>query len=277
MSWRKCLETDREMLLAHMRAHLGDAMFPFVNLRDHAMGGPEARAMEFWWDGQNAMGLTREGMAMPVAPYAPDWAALRPSMVGRKICGILGETQQLRALQGALGLGAAEAKLDHDEPAFALDLAEMVMPEMDGFSLSPITAETRPLAIDWRAAYHAEILGTPEENCAAQAVKDINKDMVKDSHRILWQSGTAVAMTGFNATVEETVQIGGVYTPPERRRQGLARRAVALHLAEARAQGFTRSVLFAASDNAARAYRAIGFQRRGAYTILLLRSGEMVQ
>lgn len=277
MSWRKCLEIDREMLLAHMRAHLADAMFPFINLRDHAMGGPEPRAMEFWWDGQNAMGLTREGMAMPVAPYVPEWAALRPSMAGRKIIGIVGETQQVRALQGALGLGAAEAQLDRDEPAFALDLAEMVMPDMDGFSLSPITAEIRPAAIDWRAAYHAEALGTPEEDCAAQAAKDIESYMAKDSHRILWHSGTPVAMTGFNAVVEETAQIGGVYTPPERRRQGLARRALALHLAEARAQGITHSVLFAASDNAAKAYRAIGFQRRAGYTILLLRSGEVIQ
>ena len=73
----------------------------------------------------------------------------------------------------------------------------------------------------------------------------------------------------------EAVQIGGVYTPPALRRKGLARRAVALHLAEARAQGSEMAVLFAASDNASRAYEAIGFERRGDYAVLVYETPQV--
>jgi predicted GNAT family acetyltransferase len=77
-------------------------------------------------------------------------------------------------------------------------------------------------------------------------------------------------MTGFNATLPEIVQIGGVYTPADLRGRGYARRAVALHLAEARGKGTARAVLFAANDAAARAYRAIGFQPAVPFTLFLL-------
>ena len=81
--------------------------------------------------------------------------------------------------------------------------------------------------------------------------------------------GKPVAMTGFNARLPEVVQIGGVYTPPELRGNGYAKLAVALHLIEARTAGATRAVLFAASESAARAYIAIGFQPAGQFSLLL--------
>jgi predicted GNAT family acetyltransferase len=77
-------------------------------------------------------------------------------------------------------------------------------------------------------------------------------------------------VAGFNATLPEIVQIGGVYTPAALRGKGYARRAVALHLAEARAAGVARAVLFAANDAAARAYQAIGFRRADPFTLFLL-------
>jgi predicted GNAT family acetyltransferase len=65
------------------------------------------------------------------------------------------------------------------------------------------------------------------------------------------------------------VQVGGIYTPPALRGRGLARAAVALHLAEARNTGVSRAVLFAASPAAARAYTAIGFQPNGSFALVL--------
>jgi predicted GNAT family acetyltransferase len=60
----------------------------------------------------------------------------------------------------------------------------------------------------------------------------------------------------------DVVQVGGVYTPPALRGKGHARLALALHLAEARGKGVGRAILYAFSEPAARAYRAIGFQAR---------------
>ncbi|WP_139792875.1 GNAT family N-acetyltransferase [Pseudophaeobacter leonis] len=86
--------------------------------------------------------------------------------------------------------------------------------------------------------------------------------------RILEVGGAPVAMTNFNAALPSIVQVGGVYTPPDLRGLGYARRAVALHLAEAQQAGITEATLFAANPAAARAYEAIGFSRIGSYRIV---------
>lgn len=64
------------------------------------------------------------------------------------------------------------------------------------------------------------------------------------------------------------VQVGGVYTPPGQRSRGFARRAVALHLAEAHGYGVQEAILFAAGTAAVRAYRKLGFERIGDYRIV---------
>jgi predicted GNAT family acetyltransferase len=78
-----------------------------------------------------------------------------------------------------------------------------------------------------------------------------------------------VAMVGFNARLPGIVQVGAVWTPPEHRRQGLARAAVALHLAEARAERVSRAILFTSNPFAERAYRALGFREVGRFALLI--------
>ncbi len=81
-------------------------------------------------------------------------------------------------------------------------------------------------------------------------------------------------MTGFNATVDDLVQVGGVYTPPEGRGRGLARRAVALHLQEAREKGARRGILFANDPSAIAAYRAVGFRPIGRFVLIMFKEGH---
>ena len=85
----------------------------------------------------------------------------------------------------------------------------------------------------------------------------------------MFEGGAPVAKTGFNAVLPDMVQVGAVYTPPDLRGRGYARRAVALHLAQARDLGVQRAILFSANAAASRAYEAIGFQRVGAYRVAL--------
>ena len=54
-----------------------------------------------------------------------------------------------------------------------------------------------------------------------------------------------------------------VWTPPDLRGRGYARRIVAEALREAQQVGVTRAVLFTESSAARRAYEALGFQRVG--------------
>jgi predicted GNAT family acetyltransferase len=168
-----------------------------------------------------------------------------------------------------LGLDAAHTRKDEDEPAFALDLDHLRIPDLPGASLTPAMATHRPLLVDWRTAYHCETLGTPAAEAANFAATDIDRMIDRGNHRLLLVDNQPVALTGFNATLPQIVQVGGVYTPPALRGRGFARVAVALHLAEARKSGVTRAVLFAASRAAARAYTSIGFQPNGSFALVL--------
>ena len=92
--------------------------------------------------------------------------------------------------------------------------------------------------------------------------------------RLLVVNGKPVAQTGFNVALPDSVQIGGVYTPPENRRQGYGRLAVALHLQKVRAQGVQKAILFSANEYASRAYRGIGFEQIGHYTLTIFSTPE---
>ncbi|MFN4191607.1 MAG: GNAT family N-acetyltransferase [Tabrizicola sp.] len=162
------------------------------------------------------------------------------------------------------------ARLDDDEPGFALDLADLRLPDAPGTRLVPAAKVARDLLLAWRAAATVETQGMPPSQSRACAAKDVDGWLDRDSHRVLLHNGQPVALTGFNAALPEIVQVGGVYTPPDLRNRGYARTAVALHLAEARAAGANRAVLFAATPAAVRAYRALGFQPAADFTLFLL-------
>jgi predicted GNAT family acetyltransferase len=109
------------------------------------------------------------------------------------------------------------------------------------------------------------------------ALDDYDTYCEEDSHVVLMEGGVPLCMTGFNGHQPGVVQIGGVYTPPDMRGLGLARRALALHLAQARGEGVMRAVLSAASPAAVRAYTAIGFRQTGVWSLCLFDPAEVVE
>jgi ribosomal protein S18 acetylase RimI-like enzyme len=163
----------------------------------------------------------------------------------------------------AAGLDRAATTLDADEPQFLLELDALRVPEGATW-LGPLDPAR---AADWRAAYERELgFGKADPEEAARQVADW---IAAGSHRMLWDGAEPVAMTGFNAALPDIVQVGGVYVPPALRGRGHARRAVGLHLAEARARGGRRATLFAASTEAVACYRPLGFERVGTFALIL--------
>lgn len=270
-------EDRRDALAAFLRTDLPGAVFPLVNLTPaglpmHAWVAIEAGAIRAF------VGLTADGMAMPLAtPGWVGWAAARAALAGAAVQGMIGRPESVRGLRTALGLGAAPPRKDEVEQGFALDLADLVMPPLDGCRLEPLGARWRDQAIAWRCAYEVEALAALPDQAAARAPGVVDRWIAQGSHRMLVRDGAAMAMTGFNADLGDVVQVGGVWTPPEGRLQGRARAAVALHLAEARRQGVTRALLFAASEPAARAYAAIGFSRSGQIALVLFDGPQRVR
>lgn len=275
---------DIDQIIAFLNQHVADSMFPLVNLRDHGLGTAHPRSMSIWIartgpDVTGLIGCTAEGMIMPQLPdlTSAAWGGMPAALSGasgRNVIGVIGAADQSARVIDMLGLGDAAFRVNADEESYILPLDALVLPDCTGYALHQPNDADRPLMKSWRAQYCSEVLGTPLADAPAQAGSDVDGYLERDSHRILMQGGTPVAMTGFNAQLPDTVQIGGVFTPPHQRNRGHARRAVALHLAEARRAGATQAVLFAASTAAAAAYRAIGFIRRGTFRMALL-DGEV--
>lgn len=263
-----------------LKAHITTSMFPLTNLINYGMAGGHPRAVSFWvrWQaGQitDVLCLSDEGMIFPQCPTAP-WADVAVVLHGTKVKGLLGHGAQVQGLRGALGLPTLAA-LDTVEPLYQMSLSDLTMPDGDGFVLSPLSQLPLSLAEQWRAAYAVEALGVPVADAGAQAKRDVSGYLARDSHRVLLKKdGDPVAMTGFNATLPDIVQIGGVYTPRELRSRGYARKAVAMHLAQARSNGAKNAVLFAANAAAEKAYQAIGFRQTGQFAMTIYDNPQVV-
>ncbi|MCY1127728.1 GNAT family N-acetyltransferase [Frigidibacter sp. RF13] len=277
MTWCTARQNDSGKIASFLEAYIDWAMFPLSNLRAGQRGEAGRYRTRFLIRrvGESitgALGHSATGMLFPVIPdlSSADVAALRPLLAGEAVSGLIGRKDWAHPLAASLGFDRAARQRFTDEPGFALDLNRLRMPDRTGLTLAPLCHKDRALLIGWRGAYHVEILGLDPAKADETAAADIDEYVARGSHRLLLQDGTPVAMTGVNAALERIVQIGGVYTPPALRGRGFARAAVALHLEELHGRGIRRAVLFAASEGAARAYRAIGFEPTGEMTMLLL-------
>jgi RimJ/RimL family protein N-acetyltransferase len=272
--------SDRPDIEAFLRSHVATSMFPLSNLARYGWDGAQPRAVRFWLRRDEVMitdvlTLTNEGIAMPQCPTG-DWADVARACAGQELLGIIAEATQVAALRSALGLNDAETVLNNDEPLYQLQLSDLKVPDTPG-RLVPLEHADREMMIDWRADYEVEVLNTPVGDARDAAQSDIRSCIDADSHRVLLVDNVPVSTTGFNARLSDAVQIGGVFTPPRLRGRGYARRAVALHLAEARGNGVGQAVLFAANEPAERAYRAIGFRQIGRFALCLFKEPQLAR
>lgn len=192
---------------------------------------------------------------------------------GRRVAGLLGPWAQVDAARRALGLAGAAAAKTGREALFALDLADLIVPESlarGAVRHRLATAADLDLLIAWRVAFSLEALGlTDGPALHAEARDDLTRSVAHGASWVLEEDGRAVAYSAFNGRLPEIVQIGGVWTPPELRGRGYARAVVAGSLLDARREGVRRAVLFAEDPAAQRAYLALGFRVTGDYGLVL--------
>ena len=260
-----------------MNAHAATSMFPLSNLARHGMNGGHPRACNFYMrriggEITDVLTVSEEGVLFPQCPNGFDDVA--KVFQGKTVKALLGDADQVAALRKILGLNHA-AQLDTVEPAYSMDLADLIVPPHD-FTLRPLQDVPIDTLIRWRAGYNVESLDVLSDQAVARAESDIASYIDHNSHRSLWDQGRPVGMTGFNAVLPNIVQIGGVYIPPDLRNRGCGRTAVALHLLEAASEGVTQSVLFAANAAAERAYQAIGFKPNGRFSIAFYDAPQVI-
>lgn len=277
---RKATEQDAPAIKALLKRHIETSMFLLGNLESlgiNATGHPHATTFYLRDEGEisGVFGCTEAGFLMCQCPElgAEDARAFVRHITGAKLRGITGHPAQTEALMAALSFPAQVWHRNDIEPLYALELSRLQpAPE----NIRTPTSRDEALLAEWFTTYVTETgLSTP------QAAKDEGPNRAKsvigsDRTELLLDDGAPVAMGSLNAKAGSAVQIGGVFVPKELRGRGLAGRIVAAQLAKARDTGATRAILFAASDNAARAYEKIGFERIGGYRVAMLRAPMIV-
>jgi RimJ/RimL family protein N-acetyltransferase len=269
---------DEAAIDAFLADYAETSMFLRGNLHTLGLFDRESpHGTEFWLAGDAngiaaVFGLSNAGFAMSQAPDAPPalWSAFAAAVEGRALAGITGEVHQVAQAKRALGVDAADYALDLPEPLYRLDLTALAVPDRPG-TIRPPTEADGALLFDWTRAYSAELHMSSPERLDEEARGRAQHALASGNVRLLEIDATPVAMTATNARLPGMVQIGGVYTPPDLRGRGYARRAVALHMAELRRTGVATAILFASGPAACRAYESIGFARVGTYSLAILK------
>jgi len=276
---------DEAVLDAFLAGHADTSMFLRANARSAGLsdrGEPMQGTYVAALEGGRIAGVAAHcwnGMVLVQAPEPDHAAAVAQEAVrrsGRAVTGFSGPWDQVVIARRALGLAEAPTAKDSRDELYVLELAHLgVPPGLASGELRcrhPQPGELE-LLVAWRVGFAVEALGAvdgPELRRASRA--DVLLQHERETDWVLLARAEPVSYSVFNAVLPEIVQIGGVWTPPERRGRGYARSVVAGSLLAARKQGVRRAVLFADPANAAAraAYLALGFRIVGDYGLVLL-------
>lgn len=192
----------------------------------------------------------------------------------REVKGFLGPHVEVALAVDALGLDVSSARTASKEILYRLDLVDLVVPPqlLDGtLRARTPNQEELSLLLDWRMAYVAETMSIADTaDTRAEQRRSLEGFHRHHEDILVTRDGEPVSYSGFNATLPDIVQVGGVWTPPLHRGRGYARSAVAASLVAARGRNVARAILFTGEGNAAanRAYSAIGFRPVGDYALV---------
>jgi ribosomal protein S18 acetylase RimI-like enzyme len=279
---RRLVEGEEAALDPFLATHTVSSMFMRSNLRRVGLvdrGEPYQATYVAAFDRGEVVGVVGHcwnGMLLVQAPAAVE--LLAPEAVaasGREVLGVSGPGEQVTRARRALGLESAETTEDSIDDLFSLELGAMKVPAAltEGrVTVRHPDAGELGLMADWSASFHREALGFadgPElrRNCSDQ----VRRLQEEGAQFVLDLAGAPVAYAAFNATLPDTVQLGGVWTPAAFRGRGYGRSVVAGALLAARAAGVTRAVLFTGPNNRAAqaAYHSLGFERVGDYGLVI--------
>jgi RimJ/RimL family protein N-acetyltransferase len=275
---------DHAMLEAFLRERLTSSMILLSHTRSAGLRDRGERSQGTYlgaFQGAELIGVVGHlwnGSAVLQVPAerAAPLCELAIRVSGRPLTGLLGPSEQVAAALSGLGIAPAQRRLDSVESLFELRLPELRVPAVLASGAVRVRLARRsdlPLLTSWRVAFCLEALRALDAPELYEASRHAEWHGIEDgSIWVVERDGVPVAKSAVSASTGESVQIGGVYTPPGLRGHGYARAAVAQLLLHKKSQGFVRSVLFTGDDNPAaqRAYVALGYERIGDYRITTL-------
>lgn len=210
----------------------------------------------------------------PVHLVDPLWRAVVEASQ-RPVGGLIGPNDQVNAAKETLDIAEAAIQLDEIEKLYRLRLEALLLPDglrsgrVKGRRIEPGDVA---LMTQWRVAYAIEAIGEKDGPQLWEHSRASVERSLEEGHMwVLEDQGEPVASSAFNTAIEEAVQIGGVWTPPDLRRRGYGRSVVAASLLDARLEGVEQAILFTGQSNIAaqKAYTALGFEHIDDYRLVL--------
>jgi predicted GNAT family acetyltransferase len=258
------LHADSSLYLRYFLAQGGlvDDSKPLQGTYAAAFVGTDAVAV--------AMHNWQGGVFLQAPAHAAELANAVVKASGRTLIGLLGPYSQVE--EAHRGLGERPASKRSKEGLFALSIDETIGLDLVSTSLVCRLARSEDLALllDWRFRYELESTGLPDTDSTREfAKRAIEGHVGREEAYLLEADGEPVSLCTRNARATESIQIGGVWTPPELRNRGYGRAVVAGALREAARDGVTRAVLFTENPAARRSYEALGFRQIGDYGITI--------
>lgn len=256
----ECFLSERSDSSLILRSNLLTAGFAFS-------GQPYEGQYVASFEGAGVTGLVGHAwngnLILQAPANAPELSRRALEVSGRELEGFIGPWDQVEACRVAFGLV---------EGAFSLLVREVLMnvrvadiAAVSGVRLARLD-ELEALA-KWSAAFDREAL--LEEPDLDEVRANLKRGLESGGKwYVLEEEGVLKAMGAFTARTVDSVQLGGIYTPPEGRNRGAARRLVAGMLKQS---GVERGVLFAKDPAAIRSYRAVGFRECGSYGLAFLK------
>jgi predicted GNAT family acetyltransferase len=223
--------------------------------------------VSFWWitDGPAVVGaaswtppwhLLVSSLPAAAGPALSDAVHKRAESLGIRLPGVNGPAEAAQVVAHASGRNIARSR-----PMLMSELEHPVEVPLPSGSRRQATLSDVQLVASWLDAFSAEV-----EIYAGDAMRTANR-MVRDNEFELWvDAGSAVCVVGHHAPVGRVVRVGPVYTPPEHRNRGYARRLTYEVTVAALAQpGVDRCMLFTDADNPVSnsIYRQAGYIPRG--------------
>jgi GNAT superfamily N-acetyltransferase len=191
--------------------------------------------------------------------------------ISRPVAGILGPSAQAEQVIKGLNLMREKFSLNSIEGLYALNVARLDPPCLAvNERVVPIKDLDDQILTQWMRGYEIEALNAPIDADLAGRVENKVNRLRQGDCQILVQDSTPVSLVGINARLADSVQVGPVWTPPDYRNRGFARRLLAHTLHQEKLKGTTQAILFAGNLAAIKAYLAVGFEQIGDYRLALL-------
>ena len=280
---RRLMPSDRPALEAFLDQHRASSMFLRANLfyggikdgPDRFQGvyigafknGDLTDVAAHYWNNNIIL-------QAPTMPVALSHSVVQES--GRPVNGVMGPWAQVQVAEPKLDLDRSRIGKVAPEYLYYLALDHLAVPDaLSSGQVSHRLAESRDLEtlVQWRRVYDRITMGFAEHAIADERNLNMLAGMIDDARLwVLEEGDVLVAMTSFSATLPDTVQVGGVFTPEDQRGRGHARSAIAGSLINAEAGGAVEAILFTEMDNcpAQKSYESLGFECIGDYGMVVL-------